>query len=379
MSRIKQVARAVALVLGVTTGTGTMGVTGVTAQEGRSCLPTGSLGIAEWSIRNGSVTIGPDGARAVEFRTEPEIRRVRAGGPADGRLRRGDILVRIDGNLVTTPAGWRALESVEPGDRVSLGIRRDGREQSVRITADAYCRPRPPAPRAPRPGRAPLPRAAPDAARPGLPPLPALPDPPRAPAPSAAIFGLELGFSFQCERCYGRMPGSGVRSGERPIRWEFHEPPVVGSVLPGGPAHEAGIRSGDVLTTVDGASITSEDGWRRFSEIEPGTPVRFGVDRGGNPRGFTVTPRRRSDVLVLPDPPVLPDRSLRPTPGAPTVPRTPADENSTLRFSEVLRGVAVEVRGDPANTYFDADTGELIIRAAGTWIRLRLPERSASR
>lgn len=340
----------------------------------RDCTPTASLGIGQWVVHNGSVTTEADGTVRYRFRTEPIVGGVRAGGPAVGRLREGDVLVAVDGALITTPEGWSRLERIEPGDRVTIGVRRDGREIDVTIVADRYCRslraPAPPSPvrpaRAIRPVR---PVRPPRAPRVEVAPLPA----PPAPAAVAVGPGAYFGFSFQCSQCVGRLA---PRDRETPpsgaIQWEFTEPPVLKAVTEGGPAWEAGLRSGDTLLEIDGTSITTRQGWERFSTVEPDRPVKLTVDRRGTRRTFTVVPKE------------YPVRLQYVTPGALAVPLAPdaprvvgyafADEDSPLRYSDVLGGVAVEVRGEPANTFYDAEKGELIIRAAGTWIRLKLTD-----
>ena len=343
------------------------------------CSPTASLGIAQWVVRNGSISTDSDGSVRYEFRTEPTIAGVRAGGPGVGRLRAGDVLVAVDAHLITTPAGWRRLEEIETGDRVMLRVRRDGRELDVAVVADEYCRP-PPAqapdlPALPDPPR--VPRAAP------TPPPGALrmPRAPRlAPLPVPPAYALTtgpravIGFSFECSRCVGRLVrDSTADPGSERIRWEFSEPPLLKAVTRDGPAWKGGLRSGDRLLAVDGARITTPEGWERFSGFRPGRPIRLEVDRDGSSRTFRVTPDsvRAGGAYMIPTP--APDAPN--APGAPGARRRPfADAESTLRYSDVLGGVAIEVRGEPANTFYDAEKGELIIRAPGTWIRLKLTD-----
>ncbi len=66
---------------------------------------------------------------------------------------------------------------------------------------------------------------------------------------------------------------------------------VIVSPLEGGPAEAVGLRSGDVMTTVDGESI---DGWlvdEVIAEVRgpAGTDVKIGVLRDGTPLEFTIT------------------------------------------------------------------------------------------
>ena len=63
----------------------------------------------------------------------------------------------------------------------------------------------------------------------------------------------------------------------------------VMSVSPGGPADQAGIRSGDMLTAFNGEALASESGQQSYerlremlAEIEPGSEVSVGYRRGGD-------------------------------------------------------------------------------------------------
>jgi S1-C subfamily serine protease len=61
---------------------------------------------------------------------------VLAKTPADrAGLQAGDVLTRIDDTPVTDPQGaLNAIARVKPGDRVSLGIVRDGEPRQVVVT-----------------------------------------------------------------------------------------------------------------------------------------------------------------------------------------------------------------------------------------------------
>lgn len=69
------------------------------------------------------------------------------------------------------------------------------------------------------------------------------------------------------------------------------EEPVVGRVMEGWPAEQAGIRPGDRIVQIQGERVTT---WDRVVEIihqRPGEPLRMVVERGGELLVFTVTPR----------------------------------------------------------------------------------------
>ena len=67
--------------------------------------------------------------------------------------------------------------------------------------------------------------------------------------------------------------------GEAPV-WESDEPPELAMVAAESPAGRAGLRSGDRLTHIDGLSIMSREGARRFGRVRPGQRVRLTLKRG---------------------------------------------------------------------------------------------------
>ena len=73
--------------------------------------------------------------------------------------------------------------------------------------------------------------------------------------------------------------------------------PAVGSVIPGSPAWEAGLQTGDRITEIDGKSA------KAFADIlkkmvEGNKPVALNIDRQGENLTIDVTPRRRSGDLT---------------------------------------------------------------------------------
>jgi serine protease Do len=74
---------------------------------------------------------------------------------------------------------------------------------------------------------------------------------------------------------------------------------LVQEVQPGGPADRAGLKAGDIITTVDGRSI--KDGDDLVNEIasrRPGSTVRLGYVREGKPMDTTVTIGDRDKVFA---------------------------------------------------------------------------------
>jgi membrane-associated protease RseP (regulator of RpoE activity) len=287
--------------------------------EGWSTL--GALGITEF---NCDCTFDNNSNPAWRFRGEPQIKSIASNGPATGRLRPGDVIVAIDGMLITTRAAGARLAELEPGEPLTLTVRRGNREVDVRIVPDERCDPPTPPPAAPvatpRPpvstGGVQVPRAPRATTVPGarLAP-PTVPSPP-LPASSGAWFG----FGISCHNCEmnvsnyseieeaeealrklversgGDTDSPQVRSARARVRdlrrentsWHFSEYPTLFSVDRGSPAAEAGLRRGDVLLRIDGKSLLTTEGASRFSLVEPGESVAFTYRRGGTERTVQV-------------------------------------------------------------------------------------------
>ena len=65
---------------------------------------------------------------------------------------------------------------------------------------------------------------------------------------------------------------------------------LVAGVTEGGPAHTAGIRMGDVITAVDGTTITSfEDLSSYLGSKQPGDSITLTVERSGQSSDVQVT------------------------------------------------------------------------------------------
>jgi PDZ domain len=245
----------------------------VACSEGWSTL--GALGITEFTC---DCTYHQDVQPSWRFRGEPEIRSVDPDGPAAGQLRAGDVIVAINGSLITTRAAGLRMANLRPNTAVVLTIRRGNRELQVSIVPNEEC-PTPPVPAAvPPPTSTPRPARPASAAR--AVPAPATPMPPTTPA---AWFG----FGISCQNCTldfdDRIDGS---------RWAFSEYPTLFSVDPGSPADEAGLRRGDVLLKIDGFPLITAEGARRFGQVESGQTVTWTYRRGGSERTARVTAAR---------------------------------------------------------------------------------------
>lgn len=155
-------------------------------------------------------------------------------------------------------------------------------EDAHAVTAAAETPRAPRAPRAPHAVVPPAPAAAPVAPEAGLLDTPETPGllTPRG----------WFGFGFQCAECYVRSgPGDSIAV------WEFGSHPTVYSVDLGSPAARAGLRRGDVITKIDGISILTPAGGRRFGTVRPGQPVKLTVLRDGATRVVVARAAERPD------------------------------------------------------------------------------------
>jgi membrane-associated protease RseP (regulator of RpoE activity) len=285
---------------------------------------TGDLGIESLLCVSGSCAVNmrtESGGFTHMFSTEPRIRGLVDGGPAAGELMDGDVIIAVDGVLITTREGGRRLANLKPGEPVTLRIRRDRREMDVTLVPKLGCNmpglavlmgtptPRPavaprPAPAAP-PARPPQPAPAPMPAlpaEPAQPPRPAAPavapraaTPAVAPRPAAApearpearpdkapfTFGLEL----ECGPCGWRTDRGGA------LRWSSPALPTIRSVEPGGPGAQAGLQPGDVLVEIDGHLLNDGKAGREIGKLRPGHAVQVRFQRGREEKTVSITPR----------------------------------------------------------------------------------------
>lgn len=67
-------------------------------------------------------------------------------------------------------------------------------------------------------------------------------------------------------------------------------PPVIGDVLVGEPAEEAGLRSGDRIISVDGSAIDNWNDWVSYVRERPSVALNLEVDRDGETIPMVITP-----------------------------------------------------------------------------------------
>jgi hypothetical protein len=132
---------------------------------------------------------------------------------------------------------------------------------------------------------------------PPTPVAPEAPVPPEAPeaaeAPEAPVYILPrgwFGFGLQCDECNAKR---GTET--TPPVWRFGTLPRVYSVDQGSPAFNAGIRRGDELTHINGISLLTPEGGRRFGATRPGDQVRWTLSRDGAKRTVVARAGSRPD------------------------------------------------------------------------------------
>ncbi|HML92229.1 RIP metalloprotease RseP [Methyloceanibacter sp.] len=69
--------------------------------------------------------------------------------------------------------------------------------------------------------------------------------------------------------------------------------PKVDSITPGSAAERAGFKPGDLVTSIDGTSITNFSEMQRVVATSPDRELHFVVDRGGAPVDLTAVPERK--------------------------------------------------------------------------------------
>ncbi len=164
----------------------------------------------------------------------------------------------------------------------------------------------------------------------------------RLPPPSPrAMLGVNLG---------GAAPGAaGVR---------------VNGVSPGGPAEEAGVRTGDVIVAIQAKPVTTGRELVKFMEaVEPGDKVALELQRDGKPVKVAVEARPLDQVFFIRNHEALPPmpmiEGLPPMPSVAGIamagnPHWLLDDWGDAEFTSLTPGLG---------RYFGADKGVLVVRA----------------
>jgi hypothetical protein len=268
------------------------------AQRAASSCDTGD--VVRYLGINGidcNCTIGSPDAENWAFRTEPRVTSLIPQTRGGRLLRVGDVITHIDGKLITTREGAQAMAAVKPGQTVILAVRRGGENLRFAIVAEVSCRDAHAGGyvASTRPSKTPVPSNArirgSGSATTKVSPTPA-PTPHAAYAaqqrPARGSFGFGLMCSGNCE----------IRIEENTGALFFSDPPEVYSVERGSGADKAGVRRGDVITHVNGESITSKEGGRIFGTAKPGETLRFTIRRNGTSRVVALTAAKTTPAVA---------------------------------------------------------------------------------
>jgi len=220
------------------------------AQESCGDRAWRSIGVGAYHCPGGTCRFiaprGPESA-GFAFSTEPWLRAIEPDGPAAGRIEEGDVLVAVNGFLITTGAGAAELAQLDAGREAVLTMRRGVRLHEIRLRPRSACA-------APLMlvgntvlGAAREPAAEVDA---GADPILVF-DAPRRLGPTAVDAGL--GLTLRCPGCELLL-----REGE--TRWSVPSWPTVDRVERGGVAEEAGLRPGDEIRRIAGRDVRSASG-----------------------------------------------------------------------------------------------------------------------
>lgn len=80
------------------------------------------------------------------------------------------------------------------------------------------------------------------------------------------------------------LPGLGIDP------WRPSIPALIGEVVPGEPAEEAGLRAGDRILSADGRPISDWNGWVKYVRAHPGEVLEVTVERDGAPLTLALKP-----------------------------------------------------------------------------------------
>jgi S1-C subfamily serine protease len=310
------------------------------------------------------------------FHAEPKINGVERGGPSHRKLKKGDVIVAIDGMLITTRKAGIRFANLTAGEPVELTVRRRGQTRSVTVVPKAVLdhavpfdltvhRDDPSNTITIEPNVTGLQelarsietlslRAAEigvmiDSV--GLPAPPGFPSFPEFNIDFGAMFPrgwIGFGLSF-----HGSIQN---KDEDKPAEWRFNDPPTIKSVQPDSPADKAGLQVNDVLLEIDGLKLDSRKGGKRFSRMEPGQVVEWKVQRGA--KTFTV----ETEACERP----APEHAI------PLQEPVQAAVLQPLIYTGNLDGTEIEVRGGKnVHIVVDEETGEIVIRSVDSVTRLK--------
>ena len=159
---------------------------------------------------------------------------------------------------------------------------------------------------------------------------------------------LLFGFALECTKCQPMNRRGGFSLGPMAV-WHYDEFPRIVAVVEDSPAARAGIREGDLLVGVGGASLTTDVGAQAFSALRAGDTASLALERNG--KAYNAT-------LVLARGPAIAGR------GAIRLDRQP-------HFTTRVGTTAIDIDSDVPVISTTDSSGATTLRIGATTIRLR--------
>ena len=139
----------------------------------------------------------------------------------------------------------------------------------------------------------------------------------------------------------------------------------IQEVSPGGPADEAGLRAGDVITSINGTEIKDDNSARQVMhlvrKVAPESKVNVRVSRDGKSRDFVVTTRGNATFLGMREP------FMAPMPPMPPMPPGTPDVHFRTFGPVIIHGglgdMELATLTPQLGRYFGTDKGVLVVRA----------------
>ena len=136
-------------------------------------------------------------------------------------------------------------------------------------------------------------------------------------------------------------------------------------VSPGGPAADAGVQAGDVITALDGVPLSGANPatqlLQRMRHVAPASTVKLRVTRAGKAHEFEV--RTRSDYGFAFMPPMPP---MPPMPAMPAMPDLHMLTRDLRVLTRDLGGLELASLTPELGSYFGTSHGVLVLRAPRT-------------
>ncbi len=134
---------------------------------------------------------------------------------------------------------------------------------------------------------------APEAPTPPIPPTPVVAPSPVGSIPRVARLSKGwIGVGLRCGDCT-------VVTVDSLSNWVFEDLPEISYVEPGSPAAHAGLQRDDVITHIDGISLLTAEGGRRFARLRPGRAVKLSLVRESGKHVLAVVPAARRDPAAV--------------------------------------------------------------------------------